>query len=235
MNTCEIPQNSPTSPKKNTISWKVNFCPVFPGNSSTGGLRISPSLFFVCAVFDRKNYTKGKDLEDICLDLGWLGWRKKGLGGTGELERCEVRSANGHAIWTVQFTRINQMSPCFSSFSMSCSISFLQRRFQGNISSLKENSELSPENHMVGRWDRWLSDACQPRLRQESEARVTVPSMPSCAFQRPPGVRQGKGGPIKIAAGAKLRLGCYNFLECWGQPTRKQASFLSIFRGHQIT
>lgn len=84
MNTCEIPQNSPTSPKKNTISWKVNFCPVFPGNSSTGGLRISPSFFFlVCAVFDRKNYTKGKDLEDICLDLGWLGWRKKGLGGLG--------------------------------------------------------------------------------------------------------------------------------------------------------
>lgn len=74
----KIPQ---LHPKKNTISWKVNFCPVFPGNSSTGGLRISPSFFFVCAVFDRKNYTKGKDLEDICLDLGWLGWRKKGLGG----------------------------------------------------------------------------------------------------------------------------------------------------------
>ena len=50
----EYVRNSPKFPnftQKNTISWKVNFCPVFPGNSSTGGLRISPSFFFVCAVF----------------------------------------------------------------------------------------------------------------------------------------------------------------------------------------
>lgn len=83
----EYVRNSPKFPnltQKKHHQLEGQFLSSFSREFFNGRFEDFPLVFFlVCAVFDRKNYTKGKDLEDICLDLGWLGWRKKGLGGLG--------------------------------------------------------------------------------------------------------------------------------------------------------